>query len=72
MVLKKKKVQRVSDEEIEFLGEIYQRMKKDKELMEKFKTFERFVNKYLCHEGYKIIKMVEFKLNRDLKEKQED
>jgi hypothetical protein len=62
MVLKKKKVLRVSDEEIEFLGEIYQRMKKDKEIMSWFKTFEKFVEVYLRTEGYKIIDLVEFKL----------
>jgi hypothetical protein len=67
MVLKKKKTLRVSNEEIEFLGEIYERMKKDEKLMAKFKTFERLVDVYLRSEGYKIIDVVEFKL----KEKQE-
>jgi hypothetical protein len=62
MVLHKKNTKRISDDEIEFLGEIYERMKKDEKLMAKFRTFEKLVDVYLRQEGYKIVAMIEEKI----------
>ena len=57
-----KKMQPLSNEEIELLGELYQRMKQDKNLIKQFKTFQNLIEAYIKKEGYKILGIIEHKL----------